>query len=59
MKSIKSNWRNKPITDKQIAIMEQFSIPFDNNMTRGEASAAITEFQETADHIFSEEAFHE
>jgi len=37
--------------------MDELHIPYDADMTRGEASDAISEEMDSAPHPFSEEAF--
>jgi hypothetical protein len=54
-----NEWRSKPITDRQLQIMEERHIPSSHTMTRGEASDAITEDLEMSPHPFSEDAFCE
>ncbi len=46
----------KLITTKQIDLMEQLGIPWNETMTRQEASDLITEAIETSEHPFSEDA---
>lgn len=58
MKNNDQQWRKLPVTKKQEVVMDELHIPFDPNMTRGEASDAITEELENAPHPFSEEAFN-
>lgn len=52
-----TRWKRLPATDRQRAFMDAASIQYTDETTRGEASKLITEFQEDAPHIFSEEAF--
>jgi hypothetical protein len=58
MKTNDQRWRKLPHTSKQEEIMDQLHIPYDENMTRGEASDAIAEELENSPHPFSEEAFN-
>lgn len=57
MKPKSDAWRTLPITQAQIDFMESHEIEWRDDMTRGEASDAISEEIETAPHPFSEEAF--
>lgn len=56
---IKSDWHNKPATEKQLAQLDRLGIPYDDGITRGEASEVIAEGLEMLPHPFSEEAFNE
>jgi hypothetical protein len=58
MKTKDQRWRSLPMTSKQESLMEKLHIPYDEKMTRGEASDAITEYEESAPHPYSEEAFN-
>lgn len=57
MKPKSDAWRTLPITQAQIDFMESREIGWHDDMTRGEASDAISEELETTPHPFSEEAF--
>lgn len=48
-------WRNKPASEKQISLLDSLGIPWDEDISRGEASDLITEASEDA-HLFSEDA---